>query len=102
VQVWMYCDPTNPEVIIYGIKPSEHFGQRQYDIGPIELDEGLIKRYEAAKDAWHQAHSEFVAAVKMSGGLVEVNGRLTPGLAPMSTRKSLTHRSERVVSQKSS
>jgi hypothetical protein len=64
MRIWVYYNPAASEAIIYDNEPPPHFGRRQYDIGPIELDEELIRKYGAAKVAWHEAHSRFVKAVK--------------------------------------
>jgi hypothetical protein len=64
MRVWVYYNPAAGEAIIYYNEPPQHFGRRQHDIGPIELDTALIKRYDAAKDFWHEAHAQFVAAVR--------------------------------------
>jgi hypothetical protein len=64
MRVWIYYDPANPEIHVYGKEPPTNFGRRQYDIGPIEIDDELIERYEALRDAWRSVHSELVLAVK--------------------------------------
>ena len=64
VRVWVYYNPTASEAIVYDNEPPTHFGRRQFDIGPIELDEELIGKYGMAKVAWHEAHNQFVEAVK--------------------------------------
>ena len=69
MRVWVYYNPAASEAIIYDNEPPQHFGRRQYDIGPIELDADLIKRYAAAKDVWHEAHAQFVAAVRTAQDL---------------------------------
>lgn len=66
MKVWVYYNSTTGEAVIYENEPPESFGRRQYDIGPIELEERLIHDYGAAKDAWHEAHSKFVAAVRVA------------------------------------
>ncbi len=79
MKVWVYYNRATGEATIYGAEPPELFGRRQYDIGPIELSEGLIARYAEAKDAWRTAHAEFMAAV----GTAEdpPDGRLRPRAA---------------------
>ena len=67
MRVWVYYNPAASEAIIYDNEPPRDFGRRQHDIGPIELDDELIWSYRAAKDAWHEAHAQFVKAVKESG-----------------------------------
>jgi hypothetical protein len=69
MRVWVYYNPSASEAIIYDNEPPPHFGRRQYDIGPIELDEVLIRKYGAAKDDWHKAHAEFVKALKTAQNL---------------------------------
>jgi hypothetical protein len=71
----VYYNPATGEASIYGTEPPELFGRRQYDIGPIELDEGLITRYAEAKDAWRAAHAEFMAAVNAAENLPRADGR---------------------------
>ena len=64
MRVWVYYNPTASEAIIYDNEPPAHFGRRQYDIGPIELDEELIGKYGMAKVARREAHNQFVEAVQ--------------------------------------
>ena len=64
MRVWVYCNPALSEAVIYENEPPPHFGRRQHDIGPIELDEELVRKYGVAKAAWHKAHNRFVEAVK--------------------------------------
>jgi hypothetical protein len=64
MRVWVYYNPKSSEVIIYENEPPAHFGRRRYDVGPIELDKELIRKYGVAKVAWHEAHNQFVEAVK--------------------------------------
>ena len=64
MKVWVYYNPSTGEAAIYENEPPESFGRRQYDIGPIDMDEALITDYDRAKNAWHKAHAEFVTAVK--------------------------------------
>lgn len=66
VKVWVYYNPTTGEAAIYDTEPPAMFGRRQFDIGPIALDEELILRYAAAKDSWHEAHAEFMRAVQLA------------------------------------
>ena len=64
VRVWVYYNPTSQEITLYDTEPPESFGRREYDVGPIELDEDLIKSYLTTKEIWYKAHDAFVAAVK--------------------------------------
>jgi hypothetical protein len=64
MRVWVYYNPAGSEAIIYDNEPPQHFGRRQHDIGPIDLDAELVQRYAAAKDDWHKAHAQFVRAMK--------------------------------------
>lgn len=64
MRVWIYYDPANPEIHVYGKEPPTNFGRRQYDIGPIEIDDELIERYEEARDAWRSVRAELLTAVK--------------------------------------
>ena len=68
MRVWVYYNRATGEATIYGAEPPALFGRRQYDIGPIELNEGLIARYVEAKDAWRAAQAEFTASVACAGG----------------------------------
>jgi hypothetical protein len=62
MRVWIYCDPANPEIHVYGKEPPTNFGRRQFDIGPVEIDDELIERYEAIRDAWRSVRSELMLA----------------------------------------
>ena len=64
VKFWVYYNPSAGEAVIYENEPPESFGRRQYDIGPIDVNEAVITDYEKAKSTWHTAHAEFVSAVK--------------------------------------
>ena len=64
MRVWIYYDPANPEIHVYGKEPPTNFGRRQYDIGPIEIDDELIERYDAIRDAWRSVRAELVMAVR--------------------------------------
>ena len=64
MQIWVYYNPAASEAIIYENEPPRHFGRRQHDIGPIELEADLVRQYDSAKDVWHEAHSRFVRALK--------------------------------------
>jgi hypothetical protein len=64
MRIWVYYNPAAGEAIIYDNEPPNHFGRRQHDIGPIELDAELIENYRMATTAWHEAHNHFVEAVK--------------------------------------
>ncbi len=64
MRVWIYYDPANPEIHVYGKEPPTNFGRRQFDIGPIEIDDELIERYGAIRDAWRSVRSELVTAVR--------------------------------------
>ena len=78
MRVWVYYNRATGEATIYGAEPPALFGRRQYDIGPIELDEGLIARYGEAKDAWRAAHAEFMASVRAAEGPLDRLGPLHP------------------------
>jgi hypothetical protein len=64
IRVWVYCNPALSEAVIYENEPPQHFGRRQHDIGPIELDADVVRQYDAAKADWHEAFSRFVRALK--------------------------------------
>jgi hypothetical protein len=64
VRVWVYYNPATQEITLYDTQPPESFGRREYDVGPIELEEDLIKSYLTMKEIWEKAHDAFVAAVK--------------------------------------
>ena len=64
VRVWVYYNPTSQEITLFDTEPPESFGRREYDVGPIELDEDLIKSYTTTKEIWYKTHDAFVAAVK--------------------------------------
>lgn len=64
LRVWVYYNPTTGEATLYEDEPPERFGRREHDIGPIELDEDLIRTYVAAKSVWSETHATFIAAVK--------------------------------------
>jgi hypothetical protein len=68
VRVWVYYNPTSQEITVFDTEPPESFGRREYDVGPIGLDEDLIKSYLATKEIWHKARDAFVAAVKAATG----------------------------------
>ncbi len=61
---WVNYDAAMTEAVIYDHEPPARFGLGGYDIGPIQLDEELVKEYAAAKEAWRAAHLHFVAAVR--------------------------------------
>jgi hypothetical protein len=69
VRAWVHYNPTTGEASIYAGEPPQSFGRRQYDIGPIELDQELIKSYVTAKGIWHETHARFVAAVRAASVL---------------------------------
>jgi hypothetical protein len=64
MRVWIYYDPANPDIHVYGKEPPTNFGRRQHDIGPIEIDDALIGRYEAIREAWRSVRAELLTAVK--------------------------------------
>jgi hypothetical protein len=64
MRVWVYYNPAASEAIIYENEPPPHFGRRQYDIGPIEIEDEQIRKYGMAKVAWHEAHNQLVEAVR--------------------------------------
>jgi hypothetical protein len=64
MRVWVYYNPAASEAIIYENEPPPHFGRRQYDIGPIEIEDEQIHKYGMAKVAWREAHNQFVEAVR--------------------------------------
>lgn len=64
VTVWVHYNPNTGEASIYAGEPPQPFGRRQYDIGPIELDQELIQAYATAKGIWHDTHARLVAAVR--------------------------------------
>jgi hypothetical protein len=64
VRAWVHNNPATGETSIYTGQPPQSFGRRQYDIGPIELDQELIKSYVTAKGIWHETHAKFVTAVR--------------------------------------
>jgi hypothetical protein len=64
MRVWVYYNPAAGEAVIYENEPPAHFGRRQHDIGPIELDADVVRQYDAAKADWREAHSRFVQALK--------------------------------------
>lgn len=76
MRVWVYYNRATGEATIYGAEPPALFGRRQYDIGPIELDEGLIARYAEAKDAWRAAQTEFTASVRAAEDPTGLDGRV--------------------------
>jgi hypothetical protein len=64
MRIWVYYNPAASEAVVYENEPPLHFGRRQHDIGPVELDEDLVRQYDAAKAVWHEANSRFIQAVK--------------------------------------
>lgn len=50
VKVWVYYNPTTEEITLYDTEPPESFGRREYDVGPIELDQDLIRSYATMKE----------------------------------------------------
>ena len=66
MRIWVYYNPAASEAIIYENEPPRHFGRRQHDIGPIELEADLVRQYKTAKCVWHEAHSQFARARKAS------------------------------------
>ena len=65
---WIYYDSAVREAVVYEHEPPARIGTRGYDIGPIDLDEKLVKEYAAAKDVWRAVHLRFVAAVQDARG----------------------------------
>ena len=64
MRVWVYYNPAAGEAIVYDNEPPPHFGRRQHDIGPVELDADVVREYDSAKAVWEAAFSRFVQAVK--------------------------------------
>jgi hypothetical protein len=78
VTVWVHYNPTTGEAGLYNSE-SPAFGRRLYDIGPIELDEELIKSFVAAKGVWHETHARFVAAVRTASALPQSSDNARSG-----------------------
>jgi hypothetical protein len=75
VKVWVYYNPITGEASLYDGEPPPCFGRRQYDIGPIELDQSLIKAYVEAKDTWQETRAKFINAVQGGSVLREFDRR---------------------------
>jgi hypothetical protein len=75
VKVWVYYNPITGEASLYDGEPPPCFGRRQYDIGPIELDQSLIKAYVTAKDTWQETRAKFISAVQGGSALREFDRR---------------------------
>lgn len=75
VKVWVYYNPITGEASLYDGEPPPCFGRRQYDIGPIELDQSLINAYVTAKDTWQETRAKFINAVQGGSALRESDRR---------------------------
>lgn len=75
IKVWVYYNPISGEASLYHGEPPPSFGRRQYDVGPIELDQALIKAYVAAKDNWQETRAKFISAVQAGSVLEEFDRR---------------------------
>ncbi len=73
MKVWVYYNSAISEASIHEHEPPVGFGGQGYAVGPIELGGDLVNDYRVAKEAWHDAHLHFVAAVREAQELDEID-----------------------------